>query len=116
MATRQSTVDHILEQIAAAGEVSARKMFGEYGVYCDGKIVALICNDQLFVKPTAAGRAMAVGASEMPPYRGAKPSLLIDPELGDDREWLTTLIRATANALPATSPKRPSKRKLSKPG
>jgi TfoX/Sxy family transcriptional regulator of competence genes len=34
MATAQTTVDVILEAIGGAGAVSARKMFGEYGVYC----------------------------------------------------------------------------------
>jgi DNA transformation protein len=41
MASQQSCVDFILEQIAEAGVVSAKKMFGEYGIYCDEKIVAL---------------------------------------------------------------------------
>jgi len=50
MASKQSTIDFILEQINAAGEVSAKKMFGEYGIFCNGKMVALVCDDQLFVK------------------------------------------------------------------
>ena len=37
MATDQSIVDYILEQISGAGRVHAKKMFGEYGVYCDDK-------------------------------------------------------------------------------
>jgi len=57
MASRQSTVDFILDQIAEAGSVSAQKMFGEYALYCNNKVVALICDDQLFVKPTNAGKA-----------------------------------------------------------
>lgn len=57
MASSQGTVDFIVEQTAAAGTVSARKMFGEYGIYCDGRIVALVCDDRLFVKPTPEGRA-----------------------------------------------------------
>jgi TfoX/Sxy family transcriptional regulator of competence genes len=57
MASKQGTVDFILEQIAAAGTVSAKKMFGEYALYCDGKMVALVCDDQLFVKITEAGKA-----------------------------------------------------------
>lgn len=61
MASQQSTVDFILEQIAAAGSVSAKKMFGEYGIYCDGKMVALVCDDQLFIKPTLAGKAFIGG-------------------------------------------------------
>ena len=48
-------------------------MFGEYGIYCDERIVALLSNIQLFVKPTDAGRAFAKGTEEAPPYPGAKP-------------------------------------------
>jgi TfoX/Sxy family transcriptional regulator of competence genes len=57
MASRQSTVDFILEQIATAGTVSAKKMFGDYGIFCDGKMLALVCDDQLFVKTTLAGKS-----------------------------------------------------------
>jgi DNA transformation protein and related proteins len=101
MSSLQTTVDFILEQIEAAGNVTARKMFGEYGVYCDGKIVALVCNDQLFVKPTAAGRAFAGAVDEAPPYQGAKPSLLIANDRWDEAEWMSELIRLTAQNLPA---------------
>ena len=53
MASSQRTVAFLVEQMAAAGAVSATPMFGEYAVYGDGKVVALICDDRLFVKPTA---------------------------------------------------------------
>jgi TfoX/Sxy family transcriptional regulator of competence genes len=56
MSTTKNTVEYILEQISESGVVSARKMFGEYAIYCDGKVVALVCDDQLFVKPTKAGK------------------------------------------------------------
>ena len=67
MASSASTVEYIVGQMAGAGAVSARAMFGEYGVYCDGRIVALICQDQLFVKPTAGGRAWIGEPVEAPP-------------------------------------------------
>lgn len=111
MTTDPRTVEYIVGQLSGVSGISARKMFGEYGIFCDGKTVALVCNDQLFVKATAEGRAIATGAAETPPYRGAKPSLLIDAGLWDDQEWMANLIRATANALPAPAPKRPRKSK-----
>ncbi|MCH9762797.1 MAG: TfoX/Sxy family protein [Gammaproteobacteria bacterium] len=76
MSSKQTTVDYILEQIKLAGIVSARKMFGEYAVYCEGKVVALVCDDQLFVKPTKAGKAFIIDYTEEPPYRGAKPYVI----------------------------------------
>jgi TfoX/Sxy family transcriptional regulator of competence genes len=109
MASQQKTADYILEQIALAGTVSARKMFGEYGLYCDGKMVALVCDDQLFVKPTEAGRAHVGEVREASPYPGAKPCFLIPGDLWDDADWLAGLIRITTAELPAPIKKRKSK-------
>lgn len=107
MASDPKTVDFIIDQIAEAGDVSARKMFGEYGVYCDGRMVAMICDDQLFVKPSAGARAFAPDLHEGIPYPGAKPCLLVDTDRWDDRDWLTELIRISARELPAPKPKKP---------
>ncbi|WP_019867488.1 TfoX/Sxy family protein [Methylovulum miyakonense] len=106
MASKQSTVDYILEQTAMAGMVSARKMFGEYAVYCDGKVVALVCDDQLFVKPTAAGKAFIGDIETGCPYPGAKPYLLISGDQWDDGDYLTRLISVTAAALPLPKTKK----------
>jgi TfoX/Sxy family transcriptional regulator of competence genes len=108
MASRQSTVDGLLERLAGAGRVTARKMFGEYCVYLDGKPVALVCDDRLYLKPTEAGRELMPDAEEEPPYPGAKPHLVITPDRWADEESLCRLVRATFAALPRP---RKSKRK-----
>ena len=105
MASRQSNVDYMIDQMADAGEISARKMFGEFGVYCGGKLVGLICDDQLFVKPTAAGRAFAGEITEASPYPGAKPCLLIPEDRIEDAQWLASLIVMTVAELPAPKKK-----------
>lgn len=105
MATDRKTVDYLVDQMSKAGAVSARPMFGEYGVYCDGKMVAIIADGQLFLKPTAAGRALAPDAEEAPPYPGAKPHLRIDADRWEDQDGLSALVRATAAELPALKPK-----------
>jgi DNA transformation protein and related proteins len=106
MATKQSTVDFILKQLSKAGAMSAKKMFGEYGVYCDGKIVALVCDDQLYVKPTAAGEDFIGECTEGCPYPGAKPYFLISKELWNNAEWLSKLIKISAAELPLPKKKR----------
>jgi TfoX/Sxy family transcriptional regulator of competence genes len=105
MATQDRTVAFLLDQLGAVDGIAARKMFGEYGLSCNGKPIGVICDDQLFLKITAPGRAIAEGAEEVPPYRGAKPSLRIEPERWDDAEWLAQLVLATAAALPEPKPK-----------
>jgi DNA transformation protein and related proteins len=107
MASSQHTVDLIVAQSSGAGLVSARKMFGEYGLYLDEKIVGLICDDRLFVKTTPAGRAFCGEVEEAPPYPGAKPSMLIDQARIGDARWIGELIAITAAALPAPKKKRP---------
>jgi TfoX/Sxy family transcriptional regulator of competence genes len=109
MASGPEFVDFICEQIADAGRVSSRKMFGEYAVYCDGKVVALVCDDRLFVKPTPGGRAFIGITKEAPPYPGAKPYFLIE-EMLDDRAWLSALIRTTVAEVPPPRAKRPQNR------
>jgi len=110
MASNQSTVDYIVEQIARAGAVTQRKMFGEYALYCDGKLVALVCDDQLFVKPTTAGRAFIGSTTEKPPYKGAKAYFWIAGEQWDDGDWLTELFRISSAELPVPV-KKPRSRK-----
>lgn len=106
MGSKQSTADFIVDQLAAAGEVSAKKMFGEFGVYCDGKMVAVVCDDLLYVKPTAAGRAYLGTPLEASPFPQAKAYFLIDGERWDDAQWLAGLVRVTAQALPMPVPKK----------
>ena len=49
MASRLEYVQYVAEQLSGAGEITYKKMFGEYGLYCDGKIFANVSDDQLFV-------------------------------------------------------------------
>lgn len=110
MTSSQKNVDFIIEQLAGAGKVSAKKMFGEYGIYCGDKMVALFCNDQLYVKSTDQGKSFAGKLPEAAPYPGAKPCLLIDGELWDDHEWLAQLVRITEAHLPAPKKKAPKQK------
>lgn len=105
MASTPDFIAFVTDQLSEAGSVTFRKMFGEYAVYCDGKVVALVCDDRLFVKPTEGGRAWVGEVEEAPPYPGAKNYWLVE-ELLDDRERLSTLIRVTAGELPEPKPKK----------
>lgn len=113
MATDLDFVKFIVDQIDAGCAVSYRKMFGEYALYSKEKVVALICDNQLFVKPTEAGRAFIGDVVEAPPYPGAKASFLIQDGI-EDREWLTRLISLTEEALPPPKPKTAKKKRKPK--
>lgn len=106
MATRQRTLDFLLDQLAGAGGVTAKKMFGEYGIFLSGRMIAILGEDRLYVKPTAPGRALLREPVEAEPYPGAKPCFLIEADLWEDSEWLVELAVATANALPLPAPRK----------
>lgn len=99
MASNTDFVQYIVDQCSDAGEIVAKKMFGDYGIYCDGKIFGLICDDCFYVKPTEAGRTLLKTVDMRPPYEGAKDYFYIADV--DDRDYLSTLVRETCKALQA---------------
>lgn len=112
MATKQSTADYITDQLSGAGDVHTRKMFGEYALYCDHKVVGLICDDTLFVKITEPGKQFVGNFyEEGEPYKGAKPWMVIDGDRIEDHEWLRELVRITADNVPLPKPKKTKKTK-----
>jgi len=110
MATKADFIEYVREQLAGAGAVSYRRMFGEYAVYLDDKVVALVCDNQLFVKPTAGGRAFLGSVNEAPPYPGASMYFLVDDALESPQE-MAQLVRITARELPAPKAKAKSEAK-----
>ena len=105
MASEQKFVDFIMDQMGFSGQVTNKKMFGEYGLYFDDKLFGLVCDNKLFIKPTQSGREYIHDVVEASPYPGAKPSFLIEEKL-DDREWLRKLVKITIDELPALKPKK----------
>lgn len=106
MATEQSLADYITEQMSSGNNVRNRKMFGEYAIYCDEKVIALVCDDQLFLKITDAGVKLVSEVEYAPAYPGAKPSILVSEDLYDNHELMSELARITADALPTPKPKK----------
>lgn len=113
MASDQKFVDFILDQLGTLKQISAKKMFGEYALYFDTKLFALVCDNKLYIKPTTSGREyIGVDLVEAPPYTGAKPSFLIEEKL-EDRDWLKELVMLTVKELPEPKLK---KKVTDKPG
>lgn len=113
MATDQDFVNYVVEQAGLGERLACKKMFGEYALYVDGKIVALLCDNSLFVKPSEAATRLASGLPLRPPYPGAKNYPVAD-ELLDDADAVRRLIVETAALMPLPKPKVPRKAKSGK--
>jgi TfoX/Sxy family transcriptional regulator of competence genes len=104
VATDKDFVDYVVDQTAIGDALTYKKMFGEYGLYHGGKIVALACDNSLFVKPSSASEELAPSLPQRSPYPGAKKYAVAD-ELLDDPDALRELFLATSAALPLPKPK-----------
>lgn len=104
MASSGDFVQCVIDQCSGAGEVMAKKMFGEYGLYCNGIFFGVVCDDRLYVKVTGGGREVMPDAELRSAYEGARPSIFVANP--DDGAAVVALVKATCAELEA----KPSKR------
>ncbi|MFD1796520.1 TfoX/Sxy family protein [Paracoccus aurantiacus] len=106
MGTTKEQAAAIVAKLTPAGEVVARPMFGDYGIYLDGVIFGVICDGQLFIKPTDAARAVLRNPAEGIPYHNARPHLRIEPEDLDDPGHMARILSLTVANLPKKAGKK----------
>ena len=110
MSTSKETIAFLLSQLEPL-DVRARAMFGEYGVYCGDKFVALVCDDTFYLKPTDAAEPYQADLTPEPAYLGSNDYLAVDGDLVEDAERFRALVKATADLLSVPKPKKPKTRK-----
>lgn len=109
MSTNRDTVDFILEKLRDKKRFSVRAMFGEYALYADGRVVALVCDDTLYVKivPTSAELENICEKGE--PYPGAKPHYIVEEGQLATVPHFSEILIDIAAALPPLKPKKKKK-------
>lgn len=90
MATEAGFIAYLCDQLEGVGSIRARKMFGEYMVYCNHKPVLIVCDDRPMVKMLPILEPLLKDRPTAPPYEGAKDHYVLDP---DDRETLREAVR-----------------------
>lgn len=110
MPTSSATIAHIIDTLPDLN-LTAKKMFGEAALYLNGTVVAFICDDTLFIKPTPSALAVLPQAERGPAYPGSK-DYIIGSEALDDPDLCARALRAVASDAP---PKKPKKPKAAKP-
>ncbi|CAN5373963.1 TfoX/Sxy family protein [soil metagenome] len=107
MSTSPEAAAYIEDQLAGL-DIRTARMFGEYAIYCDNKVVGFITDDTLMIKPSGVDPAVLEGTVPGEAYPGSKQYHAVPGDLLENREWLHRAIQATADALPAPLPKRES--------
>ena len=104
MASDFKTVAFIVDQSGLGTRLGYKRMFGEYALYLNTKVVAFVCDNKLFLKPTDAGRALLGSPTEAPAYPGSKNYFLLQEEL-EDPALLRKAFEVTESVLPLPKPK-----------
>lgn len=108
MATDPKFIAEVIERMFPL-EISAKPMFGEYGLYFEGKNFALVCDNTLYIKGTEPGSVIAGRVAKGSPYPGAKPAFKISASELSDHDWLVKLVKETSSAL---APPKPRKKRV----
>ena len=108
MATQKATIEFLLAKLRPPNRFSARAMFGEYALYADDKVVALVCDDLLYVKIVPASHALEPLCEQGKPYPGAKLHYIVE-------EGQLSTVPALSGILFAIAESRPEKRKRATP-
>ena len=104
MASNPDFVQYVADQCAGAGTITVKKMFGDYCIYCNGKVFGLICDNRFYVKPTEAGRTLLGTPVLRAPYDGCKDYFFIEDV--DDHQLISTLVKEMYKVLPEPKPKK----------
>lgn len=110
MPTQKDTIEFILGKLRDRSRFSARAMFGEYALYADGKVVALVCDDLLHVKILPASKALERQCEKGEPYPGAKPHYIVEEGQLSTMENLPAILCAVAESIPEKKNKAKRKR------
>jgi DNA transformation protein len=100
MSTQPETIEFILEKLGNKKNFAARAMFGEYALYADGKVVALVCDDQLYVKILPASGSLEKLCEQDSPYPNAKLHYVVTEDQLDSIQDLSTILQGIATSIP----------------
>ncbi|MCI8833784.1 MAG: competence protein TfoX [Ruminococcus sp.] len=107
MATSKEFCAYIVEHLQKTGDISVRKMMGEYLVYYQGKLVGDICDNCLFLKPTESALRLLPDADRAYPYEGSKTKMIVVEDV-ENTELMAEILQEMYQELP--EPKKKSKK------
>ena len=105
MVASASFADFLREQLAPLGPITLRRMFGKTGVFCDGLMLGMVTEDELYFRVDEHNAAAFEEARSSPPLNYGKQGRMIDlsfwrapDRLMDDPDELVAWARTALGA------------------
>ena len=112
MATSKDYIAYIEEKLSHIPAIRTRAMFGEYALYCNNYVVALICDETFFLKITPnTTQILTKEKAELeqgPAYPGSKNHYIITERMLEEEALMKSLLQACAEDVAKT--KKPKKK------
>lgn len=80
MASNIEFIDFVCEQLNGLGDITYKKMFGEYMIYINAKPIILVCDNTVFLKKHEKIEQLMSTSEVGIPYKGAKEHYILDIE------------------------------------
>ncbi|MDE6301919.1 MAG: TfoX/Sxy family protein [Muribaculaceae bacterium] len=103
MACTPEFIYFVCDRLSPLGEVSSRKMMGDYVIYVNGKCVITACDNCAYIKKLPCVETMMVGAECGCPYPGAKEAYILD--FSDERKVIK-IVETLWEQLPYPKPRK----------
>ncbi len=103
MATSLDFINYVCEQLNGIGNITYKKMFGEYMVYLNNKPVIIVCNNVAFVKKLDVIAEMMQNADVGFPYKGAKEHYVLDI---DNADFCKDIVTKVEEVTPIPKPRK----------
>ncbi|MCM1052790.1 MAG: TfoX/Sxy family protein [Ruminococcus sp.] len=78
MATNKEYIEYVSEILKDIGDITYKKMFGEYMIYINSKPLITVCNNTCFIKQKDEIKDLMQNAPLGFPYNGAKEHYILD--------------------------------------
>lgn len=86
-------IEYVCSQLSSVGEVSSRKMMGDYLIYIDEKPVIIACDNLCYVKKVPEIESLMVEAECGFPYPGAKEHYILDIDHKKEAMMVVKILR-----------------------
>ncbi len=99
MATTKEFHDYVVDSLQRIGDITTKKMMGEYCIYYKGKLIGDICENTLLLKPTESALRLMPDAERAYPYEGSKTLMVVADDI-ENRELMEAVLNSMYQELP----------------
>lgn len=106
MSSDKNYLKLVLDKLDSLYDINYKSMMGEYIIYYKNKIIAYVCDNHLFIKPTNKAKYLIKNYVLKPPYQNAKDMIFIENINDYSNDFFNELFISMYDELPLVNNKK----------